>query len=170
LNGKSCYNFYGESYIQSRDETGFIDNNSILFKEIKKYDYFVNIYGIMTGLEYKKNINEKINFFGKLFFGYGFIDFDLKRNLEFIVAGDSFLSGNYIIEYSKKYKKGCFIGDLSIGSEYNFTENFGVGFDVGYRLSSKVRVAQYYDIFDEKEDLELDFSGFNTNLSFKYKI
>jgi hypothetical protein len=110
---------------------------------------------MMYGGSYSKKISRKFSLNGKLFVGVAFVNF---KSSQFIFVEDK-------IEDNKKLNEDqfCLASDLSLGVEWAFARNWGLGVDAGYRVMPEIKMS-------EKENIKLDFSGVVYNLGVSYKI
>jgi hypothetical protein len=154
--------------LRTEDNINFsLDKGVIVFpaKEVSDVTNKVgtSLIPIMVGGEYKKNISEKISLNGKLFAGYGLISFDYEYKSDYKVyrISDGSLAYREEDKNDKDETKGCFVADISVGTEYSFTKKWGLGIDVGYRFTPKTKV---------EDGFKVDFSGLTTALNLNYKF
>ncbi|MDR1433793.1 hypothetical protein [Candidatus Endomicrobiellum devescovinae] len=141
-----------------------------------------SIIPVMVGGSYSKRLNKELTVKAKGFGGIGFVYAKGSSNASGSIANKTVLqsfetyieqnipgigdipsidklSGIYEI-YDVDEHRECLVVDLSLGLEYELSQRWALGVDVGYRYTPEVKIDQ----------LKLDFSGFKVVGGVTYRI
>jgi opacity protein-like surface antigen len=136
----------------------------------------------MVGGSYSKRLNKELTVKAKGFGGIGFVYAKGSSNASGSITNRSILQGveNWLEQnipnigdlpsvdkltgsyeiYDVDEHRECLVVDLSLGLEYELSQRWALGIDVGYRYTPEVKMDQ----------LKLDFSGFKVVGGVIYRI